>query len=271
MGADARSPNVAGPKFSNASDALPADVAAALQRVSDGKAAWQALGVDGRLEKLKELRKRAAKIDWQAWATTSVKVQGLNPDHGNARALILAETMIIAANIGGELTRLIESLTSIVKTGSPPKCSSTTSMPLGHTASHVFPRTLSDKWMNPMGMLGWSVEVWTEGEPTQGSAVEAAAATVGGAAALVLGAGNQEFLTVVDCLDQLFVRGRTVLLKHHPLRESQQPFVLAFFAPLVEFGAFASVCGDAAVGTSLAQHQLVDALHMTGGGGTHDT
>ena len=39
-----------------------------------------------------------------------------------------------------------------------------------------------------------------------------------GSVSLVLGAGNQNFLTIMDALDRVFMYNECVLIKHHPLR-----------------------------------------------------
>ena len=39
-----------------------------------------------------------------------------------------------------------------------------------------------------------------------------------GTASLVLGAGDQSFLTFISALDRSFVHGEAILIKHHPLR-----------------------------------------------------
>ena len=83
-----------------ATTTLPPEVEAKLKRLNEGKRTWQELGVPGRLKCLQRLRKRAKSLDFLAWATASSKVQGFDPSAGVARAQILAETMIIAANIG---------------------------------------------------------------------------------------------------------------------------------------------------------------------------
>ena len=51
-----------------------------------------------------------------------------------------------------------------------------------------------------------------------------------GTASLVLGAGNQSFLTFIAALDRSFVHGEAVLIKHHPLR----PWLFAPYAKLLE-------------------------------------
>lgn len=247
--------------------ALPPEVEAKLERLNEGKRTWQELGVPGRLKCLQRLRKRAKTIDFLAWATESSKVQGFDPSAGVARAQILAETMIIAANIGSEITRLIESLSAVVSSGTPPTCVSK-QMPQGHTASVAFPRTWRDKYLNPLGALGWTAEVWTKGEPTQGRTLCDPLSSP--KLCLVLGAGNQEFLTVVDVMDKLFVHGEAVLLKHHPLREHQLAFLETLFADVMEYGAFASITGGGDLGRLLAHHPHVDGLHLTGGGSTYD-
>jgi hypothetical protein len=168
--------------------------------------------------------------------------------------------------------------------------------------AHVFPLNTADKY-GPQG--SWKGELWlTPNEPaTQGSCITvptptkattveskrstesplsssstpsptAAAATTtttSSTCCVVLGAGNQGFLTIVDCLDALFIQNEVVLLKHHPLRGYQDPFIRAIFAPLIDLDYFNAVpdttIADAA---ALVAHPRVGHVHMTGGKATHD-
>ena len=82
---------------------------------------------------------------------------------------------------------------------------------------------------------------------------------------VVLGAGNQSFLSIVDVLECVFTQHECVLLKHHPLR----PFLLAPYAailkPLVARGLFAQVLDDGLVAASaLLTSPLVGQVAMTG-------
>ena len=88
---------------------------------------------------------------------------------------------------------------------------------------------------------------------------------------LVLGAGNQNFLSLIDLLDRLFVHDQVVLLKHHPLR----PFLFGPYAsilrPLIDAG-YVRMVQDNGVEFSekLCCHPLVSNIHVTGSGATHD-
>ena len=108
-------------------------------------------------------------------------------------------------------------------------------------------------------------------EATQGGeAIKSSSTADGGRVCVVLGAGNQDFLTLVDCIDKLFVRGCAVIVKHHPVRQHQHEHFLRCFEPLIELGVFASVVGDAEVGAKLVHHESVASVHLTGGVATHD-
>ena len=89
--------------------------------------------------------------------------------------------------------------------------------------------------------------------------------------AVVLGAGNQEFLCIVDVLQTLCVHGKVVFIKHHPLRAHLEPVYRLLLAPFFEAG-FVDSATDAGVAAAAAavRHPLVNHIHVTGGGGTHD-
>merc|ERR1712216_44594 len=87
-----------------------------------------------------------------------------------------------------------------------------------------------------------------------------------------LGAGNQNFLTVVDVLEIAFIHKKCVLLKLHPLRDFMAAPFLHILQPLKEAGAFAQ-CGDGdleGAHSSLITHEGVKHVHMAGSGVTHD-
>ena len=90
--------------------------------------------------------------------------------------------------------------------------------------------------------------------------------------AVVLGAGNWDFLAVNDCLTCLFVFNQVVFLKHHPLRgASLDPLVRKIFAPLIAKGFFASEVDMGPGRSSAVVHSPhVSTVHLTGGKATHD-
>lgn len=85
------------------------------------------------------------------------------------------------------------------------------------------------------------------------------------AVSVVLGAGNQSFLSLIDVLDRALAHGEAVMLKHHPLR----PFLATPYAvllePLARRGVFAQVLDTGvAAATSLVTHPSVGHVVITG-------
>jgi len=90
--------------------------------------------------------------------------------------------------------------------------------------------------------------------------------------AVVLGAGNWDFLAVNDCLTGLFVYNQVVFLKHHPLRgPSLEPLVRKLFAPLIAKGYFDSeVDLGPERSSAIVYSPHVSTVQLTGGKATHD-
>ena len=95
-----------------------------------------------------------------------------------------------------------------------------------------------------MGMAapGFNAELWAEGVPAvsptppKGADDDAdpwrsALPCADGTVCLVLGAGNQSFLSLVEVLGRCLLDGDAVLLKHHPLRPWLAPPYAALLAP----------------------------------------
>ena len=92
-----------------------------------------------------------------------------------------------------------------------------------------------------------------------------------GTVSVVLGAGNQSFLALIDVLQRALIEGECVVLKHHPLR----PFLLApyaaILAPLIELDVVAQVLDEGVeAAAALVAHDKVGHVHLTGGEATRD-
>jgi len=85
-----------------------------------------------------------------------------------------------------------------------------------------------------------------------------------GDVALVLGAGNVTATPVLDVLHQVFLCGRTVLLKLSPLHAAVAPALQRALEPLVAAGLLHIVCGDGPLGRELARDAAIAAVHLTG-------
>ena len=138
------------------------------------------------------------------------------------------------------------------------------SSPYDRQIVSVFPYDMVDSLSIPYGMAGVKGELWTKSESV--SRIQPNS----GRLSLVLGAGNQSFLAFGDVMHEMFVKGNVTILKHHPIREFSLSFYDELFQDLIQDGYFFSTLGDRDISGWLCQHDLVEAVHMTGGNATHD-
>ncbi|KAJ8598365.1 hypothetical protein CTAYLR_002955 [Chrysophaeum taylorii] len=97
----------------------------------------------------------------------------------------------------------------------------------------------------------------------QGDATPFAEGAGPGKVCVVLGAGNQNFLTAVDALNRIFVNGECVLIKHHPLRPWLMEPYKKMFAPLIELDVLDQVLDEDFDRKVLADPR-VGHVHLTG-------
>lgn len=86
----------------------------------------------------------------------------------------------------------------------------------------------------------------------------------------VLGAGNVSGIPALDVLNVLYGEASAAIVKLNPVNARLAEALTAAFAPLIALDVVRVVTGDAAVGQQLVQHDLVDAVHITGSRTTHD-
>jgi len=140
----------------------------------------------------------------------------------------------------------------------------------------------------PLGSIpGNTFEVWTSSAPPPVAATAAKTANDeregdgeededdgkhaaareenGGKICVVLSAGNQNFLSLIDILNNTLRRRRLVLAKHHPLRSWLIGPYGVILEPLIRRGYLAQVLdvGNDATGALLA-HPAVSHVHVTG-------
>ncbi len=87
---------------------------------------------------------------------------------------------------------------------------------------------------------------------------------------LVLGAGNVTGIFAADVLGKIFQEQHVALVKMHPLMDPLRPVIEQAFSPLLEAGYLRVISGDATVGARATQHDLVDAVHITGSVAAHE-
>jgi hypothetical protein len=122
---------------------------------------------------------------------------------------------------------------------------------------------------------GVTAEVWMEPGVTEDDVRDEQAAAYRDPVAssgltLVLGAGNVASLAPRDALNELFVRGRVVVLKANPVNDYLVPYWRRSMGSLVAEGVLEIVAGGTGAGAHLVGHPLVNAVHVTGSDKTHD-
>mmetsp|Transcript_69372 Transcript_69372/g.219526 ORF Transcript_69372/g.219526 Transcript_69372/m.219526 type:complete len:593 (+) Transcript_69372:46-1824(+) len=116
---------------------------------------------------------------------------------------------------------------------------------------------------------GHTAELWCNPAKAEERAREAAGAPKG-TATLVLGAGNQNFLTAIDLLDRILLRGDTVLLKHHPIRGFLSAPYALIFAPLIRRGLLAQTLEAGIPATQeIITHPKIGHVAITGSEGAY--
>ena len=234
-----------------------------LERLSSNKRRWGEMKPERRIEYLRAMLKRAQELDHRGWGNHSSTRQGYDPNAPHGETIAAAEEMVNSAIMVGTIRALIRTYTGLAERGAPPQVKSRPAQVGPQHIASVFPYDLADR-MSPFGMVGVKGEVWTpDGPPIQRP-------TNNGHLSLVLGAGNQSFLAFGDVMHEMFVKGNVTILKHHPVRAFGAPFYEDLFRDLIEDGFFASTLGDLEISGWLCQHELVEAVHMTGGTATHD-
>lgn len=228
--------------------------------LSSKKREWAKASVQDRIHVLKEIRQRINEnaVEW-AKATASIrKTESVGQE-------LIGNVTITCANIDG----ILYSLEHLERNGHLPKPSYRINSS-GQQVFKVFPKSFGDKF-SPLGLAGTTVELYLKPgcKDSQGKFYQNPHE---GNLAVVLGAGNQNFLAISDVLHALFVEGCVVALKPHPLQTPTARFIDYILEPLSQRGYYCSIItDDLGICKKLLYHNEVDKVHMTGGIETHDT
>ncbi|WP_243614023.1 aldehyde dehydrogenase family protein [Shimia aestuarii] len=143
----------------------------------------------------------------------------------------------------------------------------------GQTAVRVVPHSIWDRLL----LSGVNAEIWMQkgvnrGNLAKHTAVEYDVPTVKrkGKVALVLGAGNINAITPLDVFHKVFNENQVVILKMNPVNDYLTDYLKAALKPLIDRNALRIVKGDGVAGAWLTEHPIVEELHITGAGATHD-
>jgi len=251
---------------------LPTAISDKLSGLDKCARKWSELPDADRATVARKCRAQLATLDMD-WVPQNLKCIGLDPSYRDAGNSLSFDPFLFLATVASRLDKIAASYEG--------------SLPVKPGTSVSFDRQLPDQGPSiyKMGEVGRSapgvhLELWADAkltDPTNptswssGKETDPTSASTPGVG-VVLGAGNQNFLTVVDVLEVAFMHKKCVLLKHHPLRHFMAAPVAHILQPLAEAGAY-DQCADSdltGAHASLVSHPQVVHVHMTGSGATHD-
>lgn len=143
----------------------------------------------------------------------------------------------------------------------------------GQLAVKVMPHSIWDHLL----LSGVKAEVWMQKGVNAANLPKHAAlaydippADRKGKVALILGAGNIASIAPLDVFQKLFLENQVVILKMNPVNDYLTEYLNTALKPLIDRDALRIVKGDGAAGAYLTSHDVIDELHITGAGATHD-
>ena len=147
-------------------------------------------------------------------------------------------------------------------------------LPNGQLAARVLPNSVWDHLL----LSGVKADVWMEPGVTRANIGQHTAAIYDAASprhktgkvALVLGAGNVAAIAPLDALQKLFAENEVVVLKLNPVNDYLADFLQTVLKSLVDRGVLRIVRGGKETGEFLCNHSLVETIHITGAGASHD-
>ncbi|APW44933.1 aldehyde dehydrogenase family protein [Rhodoferax saidenbachensis] len=256
-------------KHTDPNSTIPfADLDQALATLAANKDAWVKTPVAERIAILAEIKERLMPVA-QAWAETAGRKKGI-PE---GSPLVGEEWLSGPYTVLGYCNQMMLTLSQVDGKkhldGLPVRQLSN-----GQTVARVLPHSLWDHLL----LSGVKVDVWMEPGVTPQTLRANTAATYDaanpthkqGKVALVLGAGNVAAIAPLDVFYKLFNENQVVILKMNPVNDYLIEFLEPAFKPLIDRGMVRIVRGGADVGQYLCNHALVDEIHITGSGASHD-
>lgn len=242
-----------------------------LEDLSHCAGSWARVGLEERRHLLAAVRREVAACAAD-WARAGCDAKGLSADGPQAAEEWLTGPVQVLRNL-----RLLEHSLARLAAGRDPVDAAAMVEDGDRVRVPVVPAGLQERVMLP----GLSAEVWCGGPAAPEGGLDAGRVArdagwiyrdrpVEPGICGVLGAGNVSSIGPMDCLTKLFVEGRSVLLKHHPVNDYLEPIFARALRPLIERGFLRQVVGGADVGQALVHDERVTDLHITGSGAVHD-
>ena len=256
------------------------DVESKLKKLAAKQKEWRELGPKLKLELLEQMNKAASADSMPVWTSmcqANIQMMGIPLDTQEGKFMVAADKLPNISIIMERLQHLQDAY--MVRCGSNKNTAVYDNLqsrvaPNGQVVTKIHP-ILSKEKMGPFSMF--DAEIWfqhdkiqktSQVKPFQFDYFDDKSDDI----MVVLGAGNQSFLTVTDVLEGLFVHNRVVFLKHHPLRgEALDPVLRMLFECLYERGYMDSEMDQGLErSAAILSSPLVGAVHITGGKASHD-
>jgi len=242
---------------------LPASIAESLEKLGSGRDRWASLSDEERAKVARACRAQFSTLD-MAWVEPNLRVLGIEPSQHDAYNTLGMDPFLFIAVVIERLDKIAERFEGKLKV--PPVdrqlAAASEASPFCNSEDGPLVYSWGDLGQSAPGC---SLEVWADPNASPEAPVRSGVC-------VVLGAGNQNFLTAVDVIERAFLHKQCVLLKQHPIRPCMDSVFCHIFEPLANAGAY-SQCLDSDVQGAhapLVCHSDVIHVHMTGSGSTHN-
>lgn len=239
---------------------------AIVDRLQAGETAWARTPLARRRAMLARFGQLVEEISAE-WVDLAVGFKGLDPESPLVGEEWISGPWAVLSYVDA-LTRTLDRL----EAGADPLDGFTSRQVAGgRTAVEVLPHSVYDRLL----LMGYKADLWLK----PGVSLEHARRQAGlgqraphetRGTCLVLGAGNITSIAPLDVLYVLFADNRVAVLKVNPIAATLKPVYERIFAPFIELGAVEVIEGGVEIGSQLAHHPGITAVHMTGSEATHD-
>ena len=239
---------------------------ATLETLAENRERWARLPLSTKIYLLDDLRRRVGTVAaaWVRAATSAKEIDPGSPFVGEEWTSGPYAVASAAAAIAETLRRLDEGIPVLSGIRVHP-------LTVDQVAVRVFPISKDDRFL----LSGHTADVWMQPGYSADDVERNAArfyrqSDPKGSVAAVLGAGNLTSIPALDLLTEMFTHGSVVALKLSPVNDYLIEFFEEVFGTLIEGGFVRLVRGGTMAGEHLTRHPLVDRVHVTGSGRTHD-
>jgi hypothetical protein len=257
------------------------DIESKLKKLAAKQNEWRELAPERKLELLEQMNKAASADSMPVWTSmcqANIQMMGIPMDTHEGKYMVAVDKVSNIAIMTEKLQRLRDAY--MMRCGKNKNAAvydhlQSRVAPNGQVVTKVHP-ILSKEKMGPFATF--DVEIWFQPDKIQETSqvkpfqFDHFSDDKAEDIMVVLGAGNQSFLTFIDVLEGLFVHNRVVFLKHHPLRgKALDPVLRMLFECLYERGYLDSEMDQGLErSAAIVSSPFVGAVQMTGGKKTHD-